>query len=137
MRLSGVIVCMAFALLALIAGTAAYGFWQDGESSDDPDYRYLDVVPFSEFGDVDAFSGCGELVDYMGETYVRFTGVGEFQTVSGSDVTTYTVGKAEMDLILLTGQSNSYYWSDAQYYDGSSPLPPGTGYYFGTETVTE
>lgn len=136
MKLSSVIVCTAFLLIVLAAGMTAYGAWEDG-SADEPDYRYLDVVPFSDFGDVDAFSGCGELVEYMDEAYIRFNGVGEFQTVSGSDVTTYTVGKAEMDLILLTGQSNSYYWSMPQYYDGMSPLPPGTGYYFGTPEVTE
>lgn len=95
MRLRDVIICMIFLVLAVAAGLTAFNEW--GEA-DQPDYEYLDMVPLSTFGDPDAVSGCCEVVTYLGEPYVRMTDVGEIHVVKGSEVTSYTVGKAQLDL---------------------------------------
>lgn len=133
MRMRDVIICMIFLVLAVAAGLTAFNEW--GEA-DQPDYEYLDMVPLSTFGDPDAVSGCCEVVTYLGEPYVRMTDVGEIHVVKGSEVTSYTVGKAQLDLFLYTGQSNSQFYTDPDYYPYQSPLRPGTAFFLGTETVT-
>lgn len=134
MELRNLILSMLFLVLALFAGIHAIGAFTDGGSS--PEYEYLDMVPLSDFGQPDAMAGCCEVVDYMGVPYVLMTGVGEIKAVHGARETTYAVGKASFDLFLFTGQSNSLYYTDPQYYGSPSPLPPGVAFYLGTEGVT-
>lgn len=136
MKTSELILAMLFIVLAVVAGLSAFSAWQ-GESAEAPDYEYLDCVPLSDFGEPDAMAGCCEVVEYFGVPYVRMTGVGEIHAVHGSSVDTYTVGKAAMDLLLITGQSNAQFYTDPSYYDSLSAVPPGKCFFLGTETLTE
>jgi len=134
MRTTEIVISIAVLVLALAAGIVGYSVLTSGDYS--PDYEYLDMVPLSDFGNPDEMTGCCEVVDFMGTPYVRMTGVGEINAVNGSETKTYMVGKAHLDLFLFTGQSNSYYYSSPDQYDGSSPLPPGVAFYLGTEDVS-
>ena len=111
------------------------GFGHDEEETR-PRFEYLQMVPAEEFGVPDAVMGCGELVTYAGKAYVRMTGVGEVTVAKGQLKRTYTVERARMDLLLDTGQSNSFYYSAPTDFDRTSaPLEPGVGFYFGTADV--
>ncbi len=134
MRTIGIVLSIVAIALAIAAGAVAYGALTSGDYS--PDYEYMDMVPLSDFGDPDEMTGCCEVVDFMGTPYVRMTGIGEINAVHGSDVKTYMVGKAHLDLFLFTGQSNAYYYSSPDQYDEASPLPPGVAFYLGTENVS-
>lgn len=105
--------------------------WAEGPE-EDVDFEYLDAVPLSRFGSPTAMSGCCELITYNGEPWVRMTGVGIITASYGARTVDYTVGKAHLDLLLFTGQSNSYYYTDPAFYDSESPVPPGKAFYFGT-----
>ncbi len=133
MRTASIVLLIVSIVLAMTAGVIAYGALTSGDYS--PDYEYMDMVPLSDFGDPDEMTGCCEVVDFMGTPYVRMTGVGEINAVCGSETKTYMVGKAHLDLFLFTGQSNAYYYSSPDQYDGESPLPPGVAFYLGTEDV--
>jgi len=134
MRTTSVVLSTITIVLMLAAGAVAYGTLTSGDYS--PDYEYMDMVPLSDFGDPDEMTGCCEIVDFMGTPYVRMTDIGEINAIYGSETKTYMVGKAHLDLFLFTGQSNSYYYSSPDQYDGASPLPPGVAFYLGTEEIS-
>ena len=98
------------------------------------DFQLYDCVPVSELDNPASASGAGEIVTIGEEDYVRMTAIGDLVLKSRSGrATTYTVGPAEMDLVLLTGQSNSVYFTSPQYVQGNSPVAPGKAFYLGTE----
>ena len=110
------------------------GFGHDEEESR-PTLEYMQVIPASELGDPDKVDGCGEMVMYKGVKHVRTTGIGTLTVYKGQLVRKYEVAKAKLDVMLLAGQSNTFYYSDPVYYTGDAPVPPGVFFYFGTEDV--
>lgn len=97
-------------------------------------FEYLDCVPVSAFGSGVSVDGdCAEIVSIGGEEYIRMTAVGTFSVVANGVARACTVVPAHMDLVLLTGQSNSVFYTSAQYYEGASPVAPGKAFYLGTE----
>lgn len=96
--------------------------------------EYLDCVPLASFGDVETIDGPGEIVSYNGTDYVRLTDVGSLlvRTSHGSDY--YTIGPAHLKLIILTGQSNSVYYTAPSYFQIPDFIQPGKAFFFGTLT---
>lgn len=98
-------------------------------------YEVYDCVPLSSFGSGATVSGdCAEIVTIGDEQYVRMTDVGTFTVSSGGDSKEFKVTKAKLDLVLLTGQSNSLFYTAPSFYSGDSPVAPGKAFYLGTET---
>lgn len=129
---------MLLLALAVFLAAAALNLWPEewgGAAPDDPpDFELYDCVPVSDLDNPATASGAGEIVTIGGEDYVRMTAIGDLVLKSRSGrATTYTVGPAEMDLVLLTGQSNSVYFTSPQYVQGNSPVAPGKAFYLGTE----
>lgn len=126
-----------FSMVFVLAGFAIQVWpeeWGGGASDPASDFQLYDCVPVSDLDNPASASGAGEIVTIGGEDYVRMTGIGELVLKSRSGrASTYTVGPAEMDLVLLTGQSNSVYFTSPQYAQGSSPVAPGKAFYLGTE----
>lgn len=98
-------------------------------------YEVYDCVPLSSFGSGATIEGdCVETVTIGDTEYVRMTDLGTFTVSSGEKSKEYKVTKAKLDLVLLTGQSNSLFYTAPSFYTGDSPVAPGKAFYFGTET---
>lgn len=121
--------------LAAWAGISAYLIWEEG-SQTPYDYEYLECIPASTFGDFDAISGVGEPVTVGGVDYIRMADVGDLTFVKGSEHVTYKVGPANLDLILLSGQSNSMRFTHPDYWTYDAPVGPGVAFYMGTPDPT-
>lgn len=139
METRDIIIGVGLAGLIALLGVTAFTILSEDTM---PDYEYLEYVPIEDFGDVDAVSGCAEVAEVAGKRYLRMADVGEFAVYGGGKSRTFTVGPARIDLFLLTGQSNSCYYTSPQFWpDGSgtvpehdpgeSPLEPGTAFYLG------
>lgn len=79
-------------------------------------------------------SGSLELVDIDGTTYAHAKSLGEATLVTPGGIRNYNVEKADLDVWLLTGQSNAAYFR----YDSTTatPIPSlGTSYYYGTDSA--
>lgn len=134
-------VILPLALFSMVFALAGFAIqvwpaeWGGGGGPDAaPDFQLYDCVPVSELDNPASASGAGEIVSIGGEDYVRMTSVGDLVLKARSGrTTTYTVGPAHMDLVLLTGQSNSVYYTSPQYYEGGSPVAPGMAFYLGSE----
>lgn len=101
---------------------------------DDRSYELYDCVPLSSFGsDVTIDGDCAEVVTIGGVQYIRMTDLGTFTVTSGGSSKDCTVTKAKMDLVLFSGQSNSYYFTAPDFYTGQSPVAPGKAFYLGFE----
>lgn len=120
------------AIVVLLVAVLVIGSMAD--VAEDRGLELYDCVPASHFGSNISIDGdCAEIVTIGGEDYVRMTAVGTFSVSSGGGTREYTVGPAHMDLVLLTGQSNSVFYTSPQYYEGVSPVAPGEAFYLGTE----
>ncbi len=105
------------------------------ESVDDSKYELYDCVPLSSFGSGATIVGdCAEVVTIGGEQYVRMTSLGTFTATSGASSKEYKVTEAHLDLVVLSGQSNSTGYTSPQYYTDPSPVAPGKAFYLGQET---
>lgn len=101
----------------------------------DDEFEIYDCVPLSTFGSGATVSGdCAEIATIGGEQYVRMTDIGTFTVDTENSSKEYKVTKAKLDLVLLTGQSNSLFFTAPSFYTGESPVAPGKAFYFGTET---
>lgn len=104
------------------------------EATDDYHAQYDDYIETTAVSS----SGNMELVTIDGVKYAHATGVGEgVLTYSDGSVDTYTISKAELDVWLLTGQSNAAYYGESRYDpDTATPVPKmGTSYYYGTSSA--
>lgn len=90
------------------------------------DWMYDDYRPVSDYGSDDV-TGVFEIVTISGTDYIHASDVGS-GTIGGRE---YSVSKADLDLILIWGQSNAAYWTA----NVSEAINPGlnAGYYFGTD----
>lgn len=101
-------------------------------------YELYDCVPLSEFGSDATIDGdCAEVVTIGGEQYVRMTSLGTFTASSGSQTKDYNVVKAHMDLVLIAGQSNCYFFTAPSLYDGPTTVAPGKAFYLGSGQPTD
>lgn len=132
---------MPLALIAMCLVLAGFAIqvWPEewgGGSSDDPSsemFQLYDCVPSSRFGvGVDGVTGSAELVTIDGTDYVRMNDLGEFQVYVDGVPATYEIGKAQMDLVIFAGQSNSVRFTNPSYYSGATTVLPGQGFYLGT-----
>lgn len=120
------------AIVVLLVAVLVIGSTAD--VAEDRGLELYDCVPASHFGsNISIDGGCAEMVTIGGEDYVRMTAVGTFSVTSSGGTREYTVGPAHLDLVLLTGQSNSVVYTSPQYYEGESPVAPGKAFYLGTE----
>ena len=76
-----------------------------------------------------------ETVTIDGTDYVRMTDLGTFTVTSGETTKEYTITKAKMDLVLLTGQSNAISYTAPSNYSDPSPVAPGKAFYLGTDAA--
>ncbi len=131
-QIRDVLVPMMMLALIVFLGLFAIHNWPEqwgGEGdAPGPQFELFDCIPSSSLGHPTTVTGAGELVEIGGVEYVRFNSLGEV-SIQGA---VYTVGPARLDLVLLTGQSNSVYYTNPTYYDGESPVAPGKAFYLGS-----
>lgn len=96
--------------------------------------EYLDCVKLDFFGDVQTIDGPAEIVSFGGTDYVRLTDVGTLLVRTSHGSASYSVGPAHLKLVLLTGQSNSVYYTGPQYFQTEWFIQPGKAFFFGTPT---
>lgn len=129
-------------MIPLIAfcGVAAAEHWPDqwwlSPGGEDPEpsasFELYECIPSSRFGSpVESVSGSAELVEIGGAEYVRMSDLGPFEVTVGGVAARYAVGPAHMDLVVLSGQSNSMRFTAPSYYDGPTTVAPGTAFYLG------
>lgn len=104
----------------------------DGGRADE--WQFDDYRPVSDLGNVTGASGSLELVILGDVQYVhaKAIGAGTIER-TGVPLETVYVQKADLDVFMMTGQSNAGYYHATPAEADPRPLP-GTGYYFGTET---
>lgn len=123
-------VLIPICVIALIAfmGVFAFEHWpQDVPEQQEQSYELYQCIPLSNFGEDPQVSGAGEVVEIGGEPYVRMTSIGTLV----ADDRAYAVGPARLDLVVLSGQSNSVFYTSPSYYPGPSPVAPGTAFVLG------
>lgn len=121
-------VVTAVVVLALLAGVLApaINYTEDTEG-----WQYDDYV-----ADDDAVSSTGaiELVTIDGQQYAHANAVGSATITYSDHSETVTVAKADLDMILVMGQSNGEYLTQYAEPENATPVPEiGTAYYYGTE----
>lgn len=71
-----------------------------------------------------------EIVDVHGQKYIHAIGVGDTEITINGETVAVTINKADLDVFLITGQSNS---GNYDYDQLSTEVPPlGSSYYYGT-----
>lgn len=105
----------------------------DQAEADLNQYEYLECVPLSSLGNVEAVAGPAEIFDFDGQRWIRFTDIGDVSIKTDQGSKTYKIGKATLELVLLTGQSNAVFYTNPSYFQVPYYLEPGTAFYFGTE----
>lgn len=111
--------------------------WTENELAEtDGQLEYLQCLPMSRFGDVERFVGPAEGFEFEGEEWIRITGTGKLTVWTDGKARTYDVKPATLGLVLLTGQSNSVYYTNPSYYPAADTLAPGNVFYFGTTAPT-
>lgn len=120
-----IIIIMALALMPAISSDVGSTDWQYD------DYR---IAP----SDATAF-GSIEIVELDGKNYLHAKDVGEGGYSTPDYSVDVTVNKAQLDVFLLTGQSNAAYKPETIGTridpEKANPIPPfGTAYYYGTNS---
>lgn len=114
-------------LLVVVIGAMAIQITTD--VVDGPDWQYDE---YRQIDGVVSASGALEIVDVAGTTYVHAASLGQGRLVmSDGSVTTVGIGPAVLDLVLMTGQSNSTWRPETADPATAEPVPPlGTSYVF-------
>ena len=98
------------------------------------DVEYLTKIKASELGSVIEVDGSASLNLIGIDRYVCFDDLGEATVkLSSGKTLRYNVVPANLKLILLTGQSNSMFYTAPKYWTDPNPIKPGSCFYFGTE----
>lgn len=115
--------------------TDGFGYDEHGEKHMPEKFEVFQAVPKSFFGGKTIISGPFEYKTYDGIEYLVMTGTGEVKVDDGIVTNVYTVIKAELDVLLLTGQSNTFYYSSPDNFQGDVTIPPCSEFFFGTPDV--
>lgn len=135
-----VIIPLLMVPLIVFCGVVAMENWPDhwwlspGGDAPEPSasFELYDCIPSDRFGSpVESVDGSAELVEISGVEYVRMTDLGTFSVTVGGVPAYYGVGPAHMDLVVLSGQSNSMRFTSPAYYDGPATVAPGKVFYLG------
>lgn len=136
-QLREVIPVIVLVALGMLLFAAISEQWTANEEAEqDLQIEYLECRPLSDFGEVVSFSGPAELFSYKGEDWLRTTGTGPLNILTSDGSKTYTVNPAKLGLILITGQSQSCFYTNPSYYTDRYTIDPGQVFYFGTEEPT-
>lgn len=103
------------------------------------DLNEVREVYYDDYFETNATSASGsiELVDIDGQTYAHAKSIGKGTLTTPNSVKTYNVVKADLDVWMLSGQSNAAYYGSGRYDPSTAtPVPKlGTSYYYGTESA--
>lgn len=98
------------------------------------DIEYLTKIKANSLGSVANIDGSASITMIDSEQWICFDDLGEATvTLSSGKICKFNVIPANLKLILLTGQSNSVYYTAPKYWTEPNPITPGTCFYFGTE----
>lgn len=121
-------------LAAFLLVTIAVQWDENDRAEQERQLEYLDCVPLASFGDIETIDGPGEIVSIGGKDYIRLTDVGTLSVKTRTGSASYPVGPAHLTLLLISGQSNSVFFTSPDYFTAVDWIAPGKAFFFGTET---
>lgn len=115
--------------------TDGFGYDEHGVKHMTETFEVFQAVPKSKFSGMTVLSGPFETQVYDGVEYLVMTGTGEVRVDNRTVIEIYDVVKAELDVLLLTGQSNTFYYSSPDNFQGDITIPPCSAFFYGTSDV--